>query len=364
MSAVVVRNLGKRFGSTRAVDDVSFTAEEGQILTLLGPSGCGKTTILRCLAGLEAPDEGTIDIGPARVFDGARGALVPAERRNLGMVFQSYAIWPHLTVFDNVAFGLRVRRRPRAETAARVAEALALVRLTGFEARYPSQLSGGQQQRVVLARCLAYGPALLLLDEPLANLDAKLREEMRGELKRIQRETGTTMVYVTHDQGEALALSDQVLVMDHGRIVQRGSAPEIYRRPTAPFVAEFLGSTNRLEARVGADGALEIAGVGRLTGVAAPRGSASAIVCLRPADIRIVLVVAPDSLNVWPGVVEGTLYLGDLVEYRIRSGTAMLTVRAPSEPTLLRLGEAVGLEVDAARVLLFPSEGSAASSGP
>ncbi|OGK79132.1 MAG: hypothetical protein A2X52_17310 [Candidatus Rokubacteria bacterium GWC2_70_16] len=359
MSAVDVRNLAKRFGPTLAVDDVSFAVQDGRILTLLGPSGCGKTTILRCLAGLEHPDAGTIDIGARRVFDGERGTLVPAERRNLGMVFQSYAIWPHLTVFDNVAFGLRVRGR-RAETAARVAEALALVRLTGLERRYPSELSGGQQQRVVLARCLAYGPALLLLDEPLANLDARLRDEMRGELRRIQRETGTTMVYVTHDQAEALSLSDQVLVMDRGRVVQRGTPPEIYRRPTAPFVAEFLGSANRLEARVTADGALEVAGAGRLAGLTPPRGARSVIVCLRPADIAIVPLSERARPEDWPGVVEGALYLGDVVEYRLRARGATLTVRAPSEPTVFRVGEPVGLRIDAARALLFPAEAEAA----
>jgi ABC-type Fe3+/spermidine/putrescine transport system ATPase subunit len=227
VSAVVVRDLSKRFGTTLAVDDVSFTVEDGRVLTLLGPSGCGKTTLLRCLAGLEAPDAGTITIAGVLVFDGARGTLVATEGRNLGMVFQSYAIWPHLTVFDNVAFGLRVRRLGRADSAARVADALRLVRLDGLERRYPAELSGGQQQRVVLARCLAYRPALLLLDEPLANLDAQLRDEMRGELRRIQRQTRTTMIYVTHDQAEALSLSDEILVMDRGRVAGGGTPVDV-----------------------------------------------------------------------------------------------------------------------------------------
>jgi len=361
VSAVVVRSLAKRFGTARAVDDVSFEVDNGRVLTLLGPSGCGKTTILRCLAGLETPDAGTITIADECVFDGARGTVVPAERRNLGMVFQSYAIWPHLTVFDNIAFGLRVRRAGRAEIAARVAEALALVRLTGLERRYPSQLSGGQQQRAVLARCLAYRPALLLLDEPLANLDAQLREEMRGELRRIQRVTGTTMVYVTHDQAEALSLSDEVLVMDHGRAVQRGAPAEIYRRPAAPFVAEFLGSTNRLAARVLEDGTLEVMGVGRLAGARPPAGAASVIVCLRPADIAIVFPSRPGAAD-WPGIVESALYLGEVVEYRIRSGERVLAVRASAELRLLDPGEAVGLRPDPARAALYPADGAAAES--
>jgi ABC-type Fe3+/spermidine/putrescine transport system ATPase subunit len=360
VSAVVARNLVKRFGATRAVADVSFAVEDGSVLTLLGPSGCGKTTILRCLAGLETPDEGTITIAGACVFDGGRGTVVPTERRNLGMVFQSYAIWPHLTVFDNVAFGLRVRRTARGEIAARVAEALALVRLTGLEQRYPSQLSGGQQQRVVLARCLAYRPALLLLDEPLANLDAQLREEMRGELRRIQRQTGTTMVYVTHDQAEALALSDEVLVMDRGRVVQRAAPADLYRRPAAAFVAEFLGATNRLEARVLEDGTLEVLGVGRLAGIRPPGGAVSVIACLRPADILLVPLPAPGAAD-WTGIVESALYLGEAVEYRIRSGERVLTVRGAAEARLRDPGETVGLRIDPARVALFPADGTAAA---
>ncbi len=355
MSAVVARNLAKRFGATRAVADVSFAVEDGRVLTLLGPSGCGKTTILRCLAGLETPDEGTITIAGACVFDGGRGTVVPTERRNLGMVFQSYAIWPHLTVFDNLAFGLRVRRTARGEIAVRVAEALALVRLTGLERRYPSQLSGGQQQRVVLARCLAYRPALLLLDEPLANLDAQLREEMRGELRRIQRQTGTTMVYVTHDQTEALALSDEVLVMDHGRVVQRAAPADLYRRPAAAFVAEFLGATNQSE-----DGTRDVLGVGRLAGIHPPGGAVSVIACLRPADILLVPPPAPGAAD-WTGIVESALNLGEAVEYRIRPGERVLTVRGAAEARLRDPGETVGLRIDPARVALFPADGTAAA---
>lgn len=356
MSAIVVRGLSKRFGTTLAVDDVSFTVEDGRVLTLLGPSGCGKTTLLRCLAGLEAPDAGTITIAGVLVFDGV--TLVSTEGRNLGMVFQSYAIWPHLTVFDNVAFGLRVRRLPRAETVARVADALRLVRLDGLERRYPAELSGGQQQRVVLARCLAYRPALLLLDEPLANLDAQLREEMRGELRAIQRETGTTMVYVTHDQAEALSLSDEILVMDRGRVAGRGTPVDVYRRPAAAFVAEFLGGINRLAARALPDGALEISGIGRLSGVTAPAGFATAIVCVRPGDVA--LVAPHPSSEVAVGVVESAQYLGEVVEYRVRVGELVLVARAPAEPRMLAAGDPVGVTIDASRALVFAGDGGSA----
>src|SRR5690606_40620699 len=248
MSRVEVNKLGKDFGTVRAVDEVPFGVPEGGITPMRRPSGCGKTTMLRCIAGLETATSGEIVIGTRRVFSGGRD-LVPAEARNLGMVFQSYAIWPHMTIASNVAYGLRVRGRPREEIERRVREALALVRLSDYSERYPGQLSGGQMQRVVLARSLAYDPDLLLLDEPLANLDAHLREEMRQELKRIQRETGTTMIAVTHDQSEALALSDQIMVMSSGRVLQRGGPEEIFRRPQTAEVARFLGATNSFAAR-------------------------------------------------------------------------------------------------------------------
>lgn len=359
MSAVTVQSLSKRFGATRALDDVSFAVPDGRVVTLLGPSGCGKTTLLRCIAGLEHPDTGTIQIGGATVFDGARGTLVPTEQRNLGMVFQTYAIWPHLTVFENIAFGLRVRRQGRAGIPARVEDVLRLVRLDGLERRYPSELSGGQQQRVVLARCLAYRPAILLLDEPLANLDAKLREEMRAELRRIQRETRTTMISVTHDQVEALSLSDEVLVMDRGRIVGRGAPAEIYRRPPAPFVAEFLGSANRLEARAAADGTLEVPGAGPLAGLPTPAGAPAATLCVRPTDIALVPLSDPGAAQVWSGAVESALYLGEMVEYQVRVGPHALVVRVPADAEPLAVGHRTGVRLDPARILLFPADAPA-----
>lgn len=284
MSRVEVIQLAKTYGSVRAVDDVSFLVPEGGITTMLGPSGCGKTTTLRCIAGLETATSGRIVIGSRTVFEDGRDR-VPVEARNLGMVFQSYAIWPHMTIARNVAYGLRMRRRSRDEIDRRVRAALALVRLSDYGERYPGQLSGGQMQRVVLARALAYDPELLLLDEPLANLDAHLREEMRQELKRIQRETGMTMIAVTHDQSEALALSDQIMVMARGRVIQRGGPEDVFRKPRTADVAHFLGATNRLTARR-VDGRLVVDGLGALPAHAgSANGADTAQVLFRPSDV-------------------------------------------------------------------------------
>jgi multiple sugar transport system ATP-binding protein len=246
---LVVENLRKSFlaqnGQVNAVDGVSFTVESGKLLTLLGPSGCGKTTTLRCIAGLERPDSGRITIDGRDVYNSARNLVVPPNERGIGMVFQSYAIWPHMTVFENVAFPLRVsksRKYSRAEVAEKVKIALEKVRLGGYEGRAATQLSGGQQQRLALARGLVREPGLLLLDEPLSNLDAKLREQMRFELKRLQLELGVTTLYVTHDQAEAMSLGDRVAVMRDGRIAQIGTPLDVYDRPDEQFVGGFLGA--------------------------------------------------------------------------------------------------------------------------
>src|SRR5690242_18704974 len=268
-----VENLHKEFaaaGGARvaAVQNVSLSVPEGKLLTLLGPSGCGKATTLRCIAGLERPDSGHIAIGGKTVFDSKEGVLVGPAERGIGMVFQSYAIWPHMSVFENVAFPLRVsrvRRYGKAEIAVKVKAALETVRLGGFGDRRATQLSGGQQQRLALARGLVAEPRLILLDEPLSNLDAKLREQMRFELKRLQMKLGLTAVYVTHDQSEALALSDEIAVFNQGRVVQRGTPLDIYRNPNCEFVADFVGSTNflrgsvRSPAGIGAVGHVETA---------------------------------------------------------------------------------------------------------
>ena len=247
-----IERLTKIFANTTdtiagGIRNASFTLEDGTFFTLLGPSGCGKTTTLRCLAGLETPDEGRVAVQGHVLFDSAAGVNVPMNRREVGMVFQSYAIWPHMTVAENVAFPLTVskdRRYSRSEVEQLVDEALRTVDLAGFQSRPATRLSGGQQQRVALARSIVKTPRLLLLDEPLSNLDAQLREEMRVELKRLQRQIGITTVYVTHDQAEALTLSDQIAVIDHANVIQIGTPREIYFRPANDFVAKFVGSTN------------------------------------------------------------------------------------------------------------------------
>jgi len=249
MSIIKVENLTKLFKDIRALDDVSFEFEKG-ILSFLGPSGCGKTTLLRSIAGLEIPDAGNISIADKVQTSIDRGILVPPYSREIGFVFQNYALWPHMTVFSNVAFGLRLRKTRAEEVKRKALSALELVGLQGREERYPSQLSGGQQQRVALARSLALEPRLILLDEPLSNLDAKLREEMRVELKKLIKKVGISALYVTHDQEEAFTISDAVIVMDAGRVLQYGTPDEIYNHPAHPFVASFVGHSTLVDGKV------------------------------------------------------------------------------------------------------------------
>jgi ABC-type Fe3+/spermidine/putrescine transport system ATPase subunit len=252
---VSVSGITKGFArqSGRALDRVTFTAEANRITSLVGASGCGKTTTLRCIAGLEVPDGGEIRFASRVVAEGGR-LVVPTVDRHIGMVFQSYALWPHLTVAENVAFGLKARKWRKRPVSERVREVLALVELPGFEDRYPAQLSGGQQQRVALARALAYEPAVLLMDEPLANLDAHLRGQMRQAIKRLQRQTGVTMIYVTHDRAEAMELSDTIVILDRGRVVQAGAPAALFVAPADALVARFLGHSNLLSVTVAANG--------------------------------------------------------------------------------------------------------------
>ena len=292
--ALRVSGLRKTFGAVVAVADVSLDAAPGEFLSLLGPSGCGKSTVLRMVAGLVEPDAGQI------VLAGEDITTVPVHRRNLGLVFQSYALFPHMTVFENVAFGPRRRGVGEAELRPRVERMLELVRLGALGARYPRELSGGQQQRVALARALVTEPRVLLLDEPLSNLDALLRDEMRVELKRLQERLGTTMIFVTHDQAEALILSDRVVVMEAGRVVQVGRPEEVYRRPATPFVARFLGRANFL---TGTIATLEASGVviameGGLSVVAAPRPG------LRPGE-RVQVAIRQESIRLEPAGAGG-----------------------------------------------------------
>jgi iron(III) transport system ATP-binding protein len=250
MPELVAENIRKRLGENDILRGVSLALDRGEILALLGPSGSGKTTLLRSVAGLERPDGGRITIGDKTVFDADRDLEIPAERRGLGLVFQSYAVWPHRTVFENVAYGLKLRRIPAADIKTKVGAMLQRLGLGALGARYPHQLSGGQQQRVALARALAYGPPVLLLDEPLSNLDAKLRDEARHWIREIIKETRSAALYVTHDQTEALAIADRIMVLDQGIVQQEGDPEAIYARPASSFVAEFVGSNNRIAGKI------------------------------------------------------------------------------------------------------------------
>jgi iron(III) transport system ATP-binding protein len=250
MPELVAENIRKRLGENEILRGVSLTLDRGEILALLGPSGSGKTTLLRSVAGLERPDGGRIAIGEKIVFDAERDLEIPAERRGLGLVFQSYAVWPHRTVFENVAYGLKLRRIPAGDIKTKVDAMLKRLGLGALGARYPHQLSGGQQQRVALARALAYSPSVLLLDEPLSNLDAKLRDEARHWIREIIKETRSAALYVTHDQTEALAIADRIMVLDQGIVQQEGDPEAIYARPASSFVAEFVGSNNRVAGKI------------------------------------------------------------------------------------------------------------------
>ncbi len=348
METIEVRALWKQFDGVTAVAEVSFGIGEREFFTLLGPSGCGKSTTLRCVAGLELPTRGEIRIGGRVVSAPAAGVFVPPERRAVGMVFQNYAVWPHMTVFDNVAYPLRVQRMDRAAVARAVGEVLDAVALTGLERRYPAQLSGGQQQRVALARALVRRPAVLLLDEPLSNLDAKLREQMRFELKELQRRMGVPILYVTHDQAEAMALSDRVAVMHAGRIVQIGAPLEIYARPADRFVADFIGLMNFLPVEVQRveQGRALVRALGGAVWVAVPEAPVTrgaAVMAVRPEDI--VLGTGP-----LVGTVAVRNFMGNFVDYKVRAGEHMLRAQSPNTQ-VYEEGAAVALGFG--RALLF-----------
>jgi iron(III) transport system ATP-binding protein len=336
--------VGERGQVVRAAQDVSFEVPAGRLFTLLGPSGCGKTTTLRSIAGLERPVAGEIRVGDQVMF--SKDVFVPPNRRGLGMVFQSYAIWPHMSVFENAAFPLRVSRKFSREKVLRV---LKTVALEDFADREATKLSGGQQQRLALARALVMEPRLLLLDEPLSNLDAKLRERMRFELKRLQRELGITTVYVTHDQSEALALSHSIAVMNAGRIEQIGSPRDIYERPRNQFVADFVGSTNFLEARVlSRDGdfyrvSSQIGGMKVLA--TDPLASDEIVtISVRPEDIELT-EARKDGDNAWEGTVYQKVFLGEAVDFVVAIGDHHLQCKAhPSLRT--RVGDPIFLRMD------------------
>ena len=369
-----VDGLQKAFGREAAVDGISFSVEKGRILTLLGPSGCGKTTTLRCLAGLEQPDAGTILLDGEPMTSVAEGIALPPERRHVGMVFQSYAVWPHMTVAQNVGYPLQVRKWPRAGIAERVDQVLDSVGLLAFRDRPATRLSGGQQQRVALARALAFHPRLLLFDEPLSNLDAKLREQLRLEIVRLQREVGITSVYVTHDQAEAMVMSDQIIVMRNGRIEQQGDAQAVYTEPVNRFVAEFIGVANILEGRVveaaGADRLLTAevrlgATVARLRALASPRGASSTgdvLICIRPEDIE--LADTPDgAFNVLHGKVMTAVYMGSAVDIVVDLGDATsLRVQAPAR-SRVAAGDPVSLRIPPTACVCLPTLETAPTKG-
>ena len=331
MSFVEISKLVKSFGPEVAVAGVDLSVEQGEFVTLLGPSGCGKTTTLRCIAGLEHPDSGDIRIEGDYVTSVANEVFLTPEERNLGMVFQSYAVWPHMTVFDNVAYGLRVRREAKAAIKEKTTKALRLVGLAPFAKRYATNLSGGQRQRVALARAIVYNPKVVLFDEPLSNLDAKLREQMRIELTRLQHDMGITSIYVTHDQTEALVMSDRVVVMDKGVIQQIGDPETIYAEPTNAFVANFIGVANLLEGKLlGRDGGAADVEIPlgeeraplrlRATGAEDAPAGGRIILSVRPEDILLHVEKPAEASNLMEGEVIDTVYLGNFLDCQVRVG--------------------------------------------
>ena len=349
---VVLKGISKVFGKLRAVDGVSLEIEDGDFFTLLGPSGCGKTTLLRVIAGFYPPDEGEVYFGERLMND------VPPHRRETGMVFQNYALFPRLNVRENIAYGLRVRKVPDGEMDARIGDVIRSVRLDGLEKRFPGQLSGGQQQRVALARALVISPQILLMDEPLSNLDAKLRVAMREEIRRIQKDLRITTIYVTHDQEEAMAVSDRIAILNLGKLEQLGAPDEIYFNPCSRFAAEFMGGSNILElTALGYDEAssrLRAESGGEPLTLCIPRPAGERI-CLsvRPEWVRIVEDGGDDTIE---GTVESTTFLGALVRYRVRAlggQSLMIEVHNPRSRDIRREGDPIRFRFDAERLVML-----------
>ncbi|MHB8773025.1 MAG: ABC transporter ATP-binding protein [Syntrophales bacterium] len=354
MAMIEIEGLCKRFGGVTAVDELSLAVDAGEFLTLLGPSGCGKTTVLRMIAGLEIPDAGEIRIGGTTVFSARRGVFVSPGKRGIGLVFQSYALWPHMTVRQNVAFGLEIRKAGAEEMTREVAEALAYMRLEGMADRYPQQMSGGQQQRVALARMLVTRPGVFLMDEPLSNLDAKLRIEMRAEIKRLHREAKATTVYVTHDQTEALTLSSRVAVMEQGKLMQAAEPREIYRRPANLFVADFIGSPtiNLIPGKI-VPAPEGICFAGEALSLPAPALAAhlgaEVTAAIRPEEIRIGQETQAGAVS---GEVYAVLPAGSETIVQVRREGRIINVRVMGE-TSFDVGQTIGMRFAPEAVCYF-----------
>jgi iron(III) transport system ATP-binding protein len=359
MAEIVISDLVQRYGNVPAVDGVSLHVKDGELVSLLGPSGCGKSTTLAALAGLERPTSGSIVVGGVPFFDSQKSIYLPPEARNCGLVFQSYALWPHMTVFDNCAFALRLRKIGKADRKKRVMEALELVEMESFSARFPYQLSGGQQQRVALARTLTYEPTILLLDEPLSNLDAKLRERARMWLRSLQKKVGLTTVFVTHDQSEALAMSDRVAVMNGGKIIQYDTPQAIYDQPKDRFVADFIGSSVLLRTRVEASG-------NGLHTLALPDGQRITLQITYPAQVneQIDVAIRAETLNLvagTPGCAERALkgqisnssYLGSRYECDFTVGEIPLRIETAIPVEAISSGD-LWAELANTRYAAFP----------
>ena len=367
MPSVRLDALRKQFGDAVAVNDVSGEFHDGEGTSVLGPSGCGKTTTLNMIAGFLDPDGGSIRFGEQLIADAGRGLSVPPHRRNLGMVFQSYALWPHLRVADNVGYGLKMRRVPRARRDDAVRRALERVRLEQYSGRYPHELSGGQQQRVALARAIVYAPQILLFDEPLSNLDAQLRDEMRLELKEIHREIGVTAVYVTHDQAEAMSLSDRIAVMGEGRILQVGSPRELYDEPVDVRVARFLGRANLLDGvLVDAAHPLGRVRIDRLDHVVTCR-----LPRVLPPNVRGALSIRPEAISLapvgagapgLPGHISAATYLGNMSQLKVALDFGATIEVQETSPQVRNVGDAVSVALDPERCYFIAGGASDARS--
>ena len=339
MATVSLSGLTKQFTGMAAVDDLRLEIKDGEFVSLLGPSGCGKTTTLRLVAGFLQPDAGEIRVNDKVIS--SPSILIPPERRHMSMIFQSYAIWPHMTVFQNVAYGLKFKKLSSREVEEKTERLLRVVHLEGLKDRYPAELSGGQQQRVALARALVVEPQILLLDEPLSNLDANLREEMRFEIRRLHEEFCITTIYVTHDQAEAMVTSDRIVVLNKGRMVQVGTPSEIFDQPRTRFVAEFIGKTNILSGRLDDGNAVSL---GPDLQIAVANGSFAASagevsVCIRPHNIALTAdesearAMASGGFNLLSGVIERRIYFGDAVDYTVALGLPPISLRVVTSPS-------------------------------